>query len=128
MKVLYGPDENGLPDRFRHRGPRCPERRLPGAALYMTWQAWATDDGNLLPVEYWLDNGTFGKRNATHGKLVANNPYQEDKAVTPFKSLMDEIKALQKVKPSKKAATSSLLHCAAMPIKVDPSKNSCGPA
>ncbi len=70
---------------------------LLGAALYMTWQAWATDDENLLPVEYWLDNGTFGKRNATHGKLLANNPYQEDKAVPPFKSLMNEIKALQKV-------------------------------
>lgn len=70
---------------------------LLGAGLYCSWQAWATDDANLLPVEYWLDNGVFGKKRFINGDALANNPYTRDGKVEPFKSLDLEVKALQQV-------------------------------
>ncbi|MBA9843283.1 hypothetical protein D7S91_41005 [Burkholderia contaminans] len=68
--------------------------------LYFAWQAFATDDENLLPVEYWLDNGVFGKGAYRRGKLVSKNPYlknPKDTAVEPFASLEAEIEGLNKV-------------------------------
>lgn len=71
---------------------------LLSAGLYCGWQAWATDDSNLLPVEYWLDNGTFGKRQFTAGEAARNSPYvQSDGATPPFHSLQEEVGALQRV-------------------------------
>lgn len=71
---------------------------LLGASLYCGWQAWATDDNNLLPVEYWLDNGTFGKRQFVRGEPASGSPYvRPDKSVPPFHSLQHEVSELQRV-------------------------------
>ena len=72
---------------------------LLGAAVYCSMQAWATDDANLLPIEYWLDNGTFGKRHQIHGDAAQSNPYliAPQKPVEPFASLTKEMEALQRV-------------------------------
>lgn len=77
----------------------CIAIALLGAAVYCSMQAWATDDANLLPVEYWLDNGAFGKRQQVQGDAAQSNPYRnaEQKTVGPFESLAKEIEELQRV-------------------------------
>jgi len=79
-------------------GWTCAALALLGVALYCGWQAWATDDNNLLPVEYWLDNGSFGKRRYVSGEPAGSSPYvQADKTVRPFVSLQAEVLELQGV-------------------------------
>lgn len=70
-----------------------------GLALYCAWQAFGTDDENMLPVEYWLDNGIFGKAEHRTDKVAKSSPYYSEKikSVAEFVSLQDEIYALQKV-------------------------------
>ncbi|WP_454727396.1 MULTISPECIES: toxin VasX [Cupriavidus] len=68
-----------------------------GLALYCSWQAFATDDENLLPLEYWLDNGVFGKGAYRSGERALKNPYVQGTAVKPFSSLEEEVMALNKV-------------------------------
>ncbi|MEG9860094.1 hypothetical protein [Stenotrophomonas sepilia] len=68
-----------------------------GVGLFCAWQAYATDDENLTPVEYWLDNGVFGKGEFRSGKRARQNPYAEHGQVLPFTHLEDETMALQKV-------------------------------
>ncbi len=77
----------------------CIAIALLGAAVYCSMQAWATDDANLLPIEYWLDNGAFGKRQQVQGDAAQSNPYRnaDQKTVAPFESLAKEIEALQRV-------------------------------
>jgi hypothetical protein len=72
---------------------------LIGAVIYFSWQAWATDDENLLPVEYWLDNGVFGNRQFVSGEVAANSPYfnESTKQVPPFGTVDEEMLALQRV-------------------------------
>ncbi|HBN9879246.1 TPA: hypothetical protein L3958_005217 [Pseudomonas aeruginosa] len=65
--------------------------------LYCTWQAFATDDENLLPVEYWLDNGVFGKGEFRNGKRALKNPYFKGAQVQAFTSLEEEMMALNRV-------------------------------
>lgn len=79
-------------------GWTCLALALLGATLYCGWQAWATDDNNLLPVEYWLDNGSFGKRRFVNGEPASSSPYvNTDKSVPPFANLQAEVLALQQV-------------------------------
>ncbi|RNF82388.1 toxin VasX [Montanilutibacter psychrotolerans] len=70
-----------------------------GLALYCAWQAFGTDDENMLPVEYWLDNGIFGKGAHRTGKTAVNSPYYvtKSKTVSLFAVLEEEIYGLQKV-------------------------------
>ena len=72
---------------------------LLGASIYCSIQAWATDDANLLPIEYWLDNGAFGKRQQVQGGSARSSPYlvEGQSTVSPFDSLAKEIEALQRV-------------------------------
>jgi hypothetical protein len=72
---------------------------LIGAAIYFTWQAWATDDENLLPVEYWLDNGTFGKREFVSGDKAEKNPYAigTPKVASTFSGAGAELLELQRI-------------------------------
>ncbi len=69
---------------------------LLGVSLYCAINANSTDDDNLTPVEYWLDNSTFGLR-----KLVSKekNPYLKApaKAVERWGNVREEIVALQEV-------------------------------
>jgi hypothetical protein len=70
-----------------------------GLALYCAWQAFATDDENLLPVEYWLDNGIFGKGKHRTGSIAKSSPYYSTstQSVLAFAKLEDEIYGLQRV-------------------------------
>ncbi|WP_344760331.1 toxin VasX, partial [Luteimonas lutimaris] len=65
-----------------------------GLALYCAWQAFATDDSEILPIEYWLDNGVFGKR--AHRK-DEKNVYLKNGVVSPFDTIEDEIREFQRV-------------------------------
>ncbi|PVY79566.1 hypothetical protein C7414_105249 [Cupriavidus alkaliphilus] len=70
---------------------------LIGASLYFAWQAFATDDENFLPVEYWLDNGVFG-----NGKLRSlgdkNACYDKSrKGVFPFLGVDEELLVLNRM-------------------------------
>ncbi|MBN6149877.1 hypothetical protein JR065_05960 [Xanthomonas sp. AmX2] len=65
-----------------------------GLALYCAWQAFATDDSELLPVEYWLDNGVFGK--GAH-RADEKNAFGKAGAVAPFATLADEVRAFQRI-------------------------------
>ncbi|WOB07028.1 T6SS effector BTH_I2691 family protein [Piscinibacter gummiphilus] len=69
---------------------------LLGLSLYCAINANSTDDDNLTPVEYWLDNGTFGLK-----RLIAKdkNPYLKAPAtaVAPWGDVRSEIVALQEV-------------------------------
>ena len=69
---------------------------LLGLSIYCAINANSTDDDNLTPVEYWLDNGTFGLRNLV-GK--DKNPYLRApaKTVTPWADVRAEVVALQEV-------------------------------
>ncbi len=75
----------------------CLALALLAAGLYCSWQAWATDDNNLLPVEYWLDNGVFGKRQFVSGDVAGGNPYAVGGKAEPFVNLEREVQALQRV-------------------------------
>lgn len=68
-----------------------------GAAVYMAIQAFGTDDGELSPVEYWLDNGVFGRRARVSGDYIKKNPFVSGGAVEAFKGLEGEIYKLQRV-------------------------------
>jgi hypothetical protein len=72
---------------------------LIGTAIYFTWQSWATDDENLLPVEYWLDNGTFGKRRFVSGTKAEKNPYASGtpKVAASLATAGQEIIELQRI-------------------------------
>jgi hypothetical protein len=68
-----------------------------GAAIYFTIQAFGTDDDNLTPVEYWLDNGVFGNRKHLSGEVAAKSPFYNKTAqvVQPFAGMAEELRALQ---------------------------------
>ena len=68
-----------------------------GLGLYFSWQAFATDDQNLLPVEYWLDNGVFGKGAFRNGQRALKNPFVQGELVPPFTTLEEEVMALNRV-------------------------------
>lgn len=70
-----------------------------GLAIYCAIQAFGTDDSELSPVEYWLDNGVFGKRARISGDYLENNPFvdRKTKAVPSFASLNDELYQLQRI-------------------------------
>lgn len=68
-----------------------------GIALYCAWQAFATDDENLLPVEYWLDNGIFGKGAYRSGERASKNPFAHDAQVKSFASFEEEVMALNRL-------------------------------
>lgn len=78
-------------------GWTCLALALLVVGLYCSWQAWATDDNNLLPVEYWLDNGEFGKREFVSGEAASQNPYAVGGMAEPFINLEREVQALQRV-------------------------------
>jgi hypothetical protein len=68
-----------------------------GLSIYCLVNAFSTDDDNLLPLEYWLDNGTFGNgaRRSKEG-----NPYYDNKAKSaakPFASLAEEMREFQRI-------------------------------
>lgn len=70
-----------------------------GLAIYCAIQAFGTDDSELSPVEYWLDNGVFGKRARISGDHLEKNPFvdREGKAVLPFSSVNDELYQMQRI-------------------------------
>ena len=70
-----------------------------GAAIYFSIQAFGTDDENLTPVEYWLDNGVFGKRQHLTGDVAAKSPFYShvEKRVLPFADANEELRQLQTV-------------------------------
>lgn len=70
-----------------------------GLAIYCAIQAFGTDDSELSPVEYWLDNSVFGKRARISGDYLENNPFvdRKAKAVPSFASLNDELYQLQRI-------------------------------
>lgn len=72
---------------------------LIGAVIYLSWQAFSTDDANLLPVEYWLDAGVFGKKQFLSGETGAKSPFADSssKTVTPFRTVNDELAGLQQI-------------------------------
>jgi len=63
----------------------------------MAIQAFGADDGELSPVEYWLDNGVFGRRARVSGDYLKKNPFSSGGAVEAFKGLEGEIYQLQRV-------------------------------
>lgn len=70
---------------------------LIGASLYFTWQAFLADDENYLPIEYWLDNGTFGN-GRLRGMAEKNPCYEPDrKGVFPFTGVGSELFALNRL-------------------------------
>lgn len=72
---------------------------LVGLAVYCAIQAFGTDDRELSPVEYWLDNGVFGKRARIDGAHLAKNPFVDraGAAVLPFSDINDELYQLQRI-------------------------------
>lgn len=70
-----------------------------GLAVYCAIQAFGTDDDELSPVEYWLDNSVFGKRARISGDHLKNNPFVDraDAAVLPFPNVNDELYQLQRI-------------------------------
>jgi hypothetical protein len=68
-----------------------------GLSIYCLVNAFSTDDDNLLPIEYWLDNGSFGI-GARRGK--EGNPYYDKRsnvAAKPFASLAEEMREFQRI-------------------------------
>jgi hypothetical protein len=68
-----------------------------GVSIYCLVNAFSTDDDNLLPLEYWLDNGNFGT-GARRGKEAS--PYYDKAAKTaakPFASLAEEMIEFQRI-------------------------------
>ncbi|PJJ96060.1 hypothetical protein CO611_09040 [Lysobacteraceae bacterium NML03-0222] len=70
-----------------------------GAAIYSAIQAFGTDDRELSVLEYWLDNGVFGRRQAISGSFLERNPFLDSKSntVPPFNGVLDELSQLQRV-------------------------------
>ncbi|MNM28386.1 hypothetical protein D3C81_389010 [compost metagenome] len=70
-----------------------------GLAVYMAIQAFGTADDELSPVEYWLDNGIFGRRKQVFGEASKKNPFAtvEKGAAVAFVDLKDEIYQFQRV-------------------------------
>ncbi|CUI52926.1 toxin VasX [Achromobacter xylosoxidans] len=73
-----------------------------GVAIWTAVNAAGTDDTSRLPVEYWLDNGVFGKR-AQLGN-TDNNPFatkasagKRGAPAIPFANLNDELQALERI-------------------------------
>jgi hypothetical protein len=69
---------------------------LLGLSIYCAINADSTDDDKLLPVEYWLDTGTFGKHKLASKEL---NPFYDaqKKTALTFDSAQAEMVALQRV-------------------------------
>lgn len=73
-----------------------------GVAIWTAVNAAGTDESSRLPVEYWLDNGVFGKR-----ALLSNsqsNPFatkaagsQKGAPAVPFASLDAELLGLERI-------------------------------
>lgn len=68
-----------------------------GISIYCLVNAFSTDDNKLVPLEYWLDNGSFGL-----GKFrdKEENPFYDHKAklpAKPFATLADEARAFQRI-------------------------------
>jgi len=70
---------------------------LLGLSIYCLVNAASTDDSNLLPLEYWLDNGSFG--NGAHRGRMENPFYDKaaKAAAKPFPSLTDEVREFQRI-------------------------------
>ncbi|UQA68836.1 hypothetical protein K1516_12825 [Stenotrophomonas maltophilia] len=68
-----------------------------GLAVYMAIQAFGTSDEELSPVEYWLDNGVFGRRRQVAGEALEKNPFAKGGAAAAFADLQDEIYQFQRV-------------------------------
>lgn len=70
-----------------------------GLAVYCAIQAFGTDDNELSPVEYWLDNSVFGKRARISGDHLKENPFidRAGTAVPPFSDINDELYQLQRI-------------------------------
>lgn len=73
-----------------------------GVAIWTAVNAAGTDESNLVPVEYWLDNGIFGKR--AQAASIQNNPFATKGAqgkpgspAQPFATLSDEVQALERI-------------------------------
>jgi hypothetical protein len=70
---------------------------LLGLSIWCLVNAFSTDDNNLLPLEYWLDNGTFGK-GAHRSKEESPFYNQATKATAqPFATLNDEVREFQRL-------------------------------
>ncbi len=68
-----------------------------GASIYCLVNAFSTDDKNLLPLEYWLDNGSFG--NGAH-RSKEESPFYDKAAkapAQPFATLNDEVREFQRI-------------------------------
>lgn len=72
---------------------------LLGVAIYCAIQAFGTDDSKLTPLEYWLDNGVFGKRVRIAGAHLEESPFVDraGTAVQPFTDVNDELYQLQRI-------------------------------
>lgn len=72
---------------------------LLGVAIYCAIQAFGTDDSELTPLEYWLDNGVFGRRAQIAGAHLEKNPFvdREGATVAPFTDVNDELSQLQRI-------------------------------
>jgi len=70
-----------------------------GLAVYMAIQAFGTADDELSPVEFWLDNGVFGRRRRISGDIVKKNPFAtaSGESVAAFSGLEDEVYQFQRV-------------------------------
>lgn len=70
-----------------------------GAAIYCAIQAFGTDDKELTAVEYWLDNGVFGKRARVTGEYLEKHPFagRAGTTVLPFPDINDELYQLQRI-------------------------------
>ncbi|KAJ8137985.1 hypothetical protein OY671_008802, partial [Metschnikowia pulcherrima] len=73
-----------------------------GVAIWTAVNAAGTDEASRLPVEYWLDNGVFGKR--TQLGNTDNNPFatkasagKRGAPAVPFLNLNDELQALERI-------------------------------
>ncbi|MEC7118384.1 MAG: toxin VasX [Pseudomonadota bacterium] len=68
-----------------------------GTTLYLYMQMHATDETKLLPIEYWLDMGVFGKRQRMSGiyKHQRLNPYLSVIQTGQFANLADELNGLR---------------------------------
>lgn len=72
---------------------------LLGVVVYCAIQAFGTDDSELTPLEYWLDNGVFGKRERIAGAHLEKNPFVDraGTVVQPFNDVNDELHQLQRI-------------------------------
>lgn len=73
-----------------------------GVAIWTAINAAGTDEGNRLPVEYWLDSGVFGKKEQLSNTQA--NPFaikasggQKAAPAIPFANLRDELQALERI-------------------------------